>query len=257
MAKNPMFSFYVNDFEGGTRHMTDAEVGCYIRLLLAQFNSKNGTLPLDENFLQRFSDSFKESWPIVKEKFNQIGNKTIQNERLEKERVKKLIFTQHQSENAKIGAKKRSANAQPTLSHPDANATAKQTPLGYGYGKEKGEKEGMGGKEVLTIPITGFFSDKLDKTIILTEIQVGATIRFIHLTCKVDLLEKDIGDNWEAFKIRQFNIHEWYNSFERLLNHFRNSLKLEIQKNGTHKQIPDSTKHGTSNARVQGIKKLR
>jgi uncharacterized protein YdaU (DUF1376 family) len=133
MANNPIFPFYVNDFEGGTRHMTDEEVGCYLRLLLAQFN-RGGFLPPDENFLSRFCTSFKESWPIVKEKFLKTEN-GLQNKRLEHERVKREKFVIHQSENGKKGGR-------PKKPKPFINETQNlpnEKPLGKGKGNRKGE----------------------------------------------------------------------------------------------------------------------
>lgn len=98
MAKDPAFNFYVNDFEGGTRHMTDQELGCYVRLLMAQFN-RCGKLPKDLKFLKRLSDSFDNSWPIVKEKFKEIDSEFIQNERLEHERLKRENYSKSRAKN--------------------------------------------------------------------------------------------------------------------------------------------------------------
>src|SRR5258706_6902858 len=141
MANNPIFPFYVNDFEGGTRHMTDAEVGCYLRLLMAQFN-RGGFLPDNEKFLKRFCTSFDESWPIVKEKFLK-SEKGIQNKRLEFERVKRDKFVIHQSENGKKGGR-------PKKPKPFENETqnlANEKPLGKGKGIGKGNGIGIGNTE--------------------------------------------------------------------------------------------------------------
>ena len=105
MAKNPKFNFYVNDFEGGTRHMTDEELGCYVRLILAQFN-RGGTLPNDKKFLSRFCDSINKSWPVVSEKFKDIGNGQLQNERMEYERVKSAEYSKSRKDNLDKGKDK-------------------------------------------------------------------------------------------------------------------------------------------------------
>lgn len=97
MANNPKFNFYVNDFEGGTRHMTDEELGCYMRLLLAQFNM--GTLPNDQKFLSRLCDSLERSWPIVKNKFVLVENEGLKNERLDFERIKSIEYSKSRKEN--------------------------------------------------------------------------------------------------------------------------------------------------------------
>ncbi len=253
MANNPAFPLYVNDLEGGTRHMTDEEFGCYLRLLIAQFN-RRGILPNDEKFLSRFCTSFKESWPIVKEKFKKIDG-GLMNVRLEKERLKKEIFLKKQSENGKNGGRPKKPKP---FNNENPDNTQKK-PLGNGYGKGNGNtevREGMGGEED-EFPVNGFFSDTLDKKISLTEIQIGSTISYIELVCHVVLSEKDVGKRWEAFKIQNLSIHEWYNSYEKLLNHFRNSLKLEIKNNGTHKQANGrADKSGTSDARINAAEKF-
>lgn len=131
MANNPSFSFYVNDFEGGTRHMTDAELGCYMRLMLAQFN-REGILPNDPKFLRRFCTTFDESWPIVKEKFREISPGKIQNKRLEKERVKRKNFVESRVKN-KIG------KSTTYEEHMTQNEKTYEEHMGYGYGKGNGE----------------------------------------------------------------------------------------------------------------------
>jgi uncharacterized protein YdaU (DUF1376 family) len=151
MANNPSFSFYVNDFEGGTRHMTDEELGCYVRLLLAQFN-RGGILPNNTDFLRRFCTSFDKSWAIVGEKFIDIGENKIQNQRLKKETSKRSNFIEKQVDNGRRGGRPK------TQSKPKNNPNKTQTktqkkPLGNGYGIGKGEKElDMGTEEATKIP---------------------------------------------------------------------------------------------------------
>lgn len=144
MANNPSFSFYVNDFEGGTRHMTDAELGCYLRVLLAQFNRK-GVLPNDEKFLKRFCTSFDESWPIVKEKFHDVGGGLLQNKRLEIERVKKEKFIENQRENGRKGGRPKEPDAKPKRNPKETQpfdlSKPKQKPLGNGYGNTNNEEK--------------------------------------------------------------------------------------------------------------------
>ena len=139
MANNPSFSLYVNDFEGGTRHMTDEELGCYIRLLFAQFNREK--LPNNPDFLRRFCTSFDKSWTIVNEKFEKIDENFIQNRRLETEIQKRDNFIDKQQDNGRKGGRP------PNKSKPTKNPNKTQTktqkkPLGngYGYGKGKGSR---------------------------------------------------------------------------------------------------------------------
>lgn len=154
MANNPSFSFYVNDFEGGTRHMTDAELGCYMRLLIAQFN-RGGFLPNDLKFLSRFSTSFQESWPIVKEKFSVVGTQ-LQNQRLEKEVTKRKTFINKQSENGSKGGRPKKPKENPdqsqteTQKKPLGNGNGKGN--GSGIGEGQGNLEGGAGEENFIVP---------------------------------------------------------------------------------------------------------
>ena len=98
---------------------------------------------------------------------------------------------------------------------------------------------------------SGFHSDAFEKNIKLTDLQIGATIQYINLKTKVALTSSEIEEQWEAFKIIQLSKHHWYDSYEDLLSHFRNSLKIEKQKNGTTKQNKSSK--GFDSAKTAGI----
>lgn len=141
MANNPSFSLYVNDFEGGTRHMTDEELGCYIRLLFAQFN--RGKLPNNTDFLRRFCTSFDKSWAIVGEKFEKIDADFIQNKRLENEIQKRDNFIDKQQVNGRKGGRPPQKD-KPTKNPNKTQTKTQKKPLGngYGYGKGNGNREG-------------------------------------------------------------------------------------------------------------------
>jgi hypothetical protein len=96
--------------------------------------------------------------------------------------------------------------------------------------------------EGLPAPVSGVFTDMIDKQIELTDLQISNTIEFIRLTAGRTLTVQEVRDYWEAFKINQFWKHEWYASFESLVSHFRNSFKKETKNNGT-------TKKGTAEKR--------
>lgn len=150
MANNPIFPFYVNDFEGGTRHMTDAEVGCYLRLLMAQFN-RGGQLPGDETILRRYCTSFEQSWPLVKEKFEKINGTKIQNKRLEIERVKREKFIVSRVKNRK-GENKKNENHVSNTSKTSVDHLGKGKEKGNGYGNGNGNLDGVQGEDFFLIP---------------------------------------------------------------------------------------------------------
>lgn len=143
MANNPSFSLYVNDFEGGTRHMNDEELGCYIRLLFAQFN--RGKLPNNHDFLRRFCTSFDKSWAIVAEKFEKIGDDFIQNKRLDTEIQKRDNFIDKQQVNGRKGGRP-PIKIKPTKNPLKTQTKTQKKPLGNGIGNGNGkgirEREG-------------------------------------------------------------------------------------------------------------------
>lgn len=102
--------------------------------------------------------------------------------------------------------------------------------------KDEGEEEGGLGE--------GFFVNELPKDTELTNLEINEVINFIQVACNGKIItEKDVGDRWRAFKIDNFKKREWYASHEKLISHFRHSLKNELNKNGhsaTTKQHPVS-----------------
>ena len=107
MKRPPAFQFYADDFLGGTQHLTDAEVGLYIRLLCAQWNS--GGLPNDDAELASYGKAGKDGTRVdrVKSKFQLQEDGQLQNARLEAERGKQKDFRERQTKNGRNGAAKR------------------------------------------------------------------------------------------------------------------------------------------------------
>ncbi len=172
MANNPKFNFYVNDFEGGTRHMTDAELGCYVRLLLAQFN-RGGTLKNDKKFLARFCTSLNESWDIVSEKFIEVTSGEIQNIRMEVERQKSESFSKSRAENRRKKEEESETQEEDMLYTTNTNEQTSEevvgngNGLGNGIGKGKGNKGGAGGKKhSVSMPFNGTFQGVWDEWLI-------------------------------------------------------------------------------------------
>lgn len=165
MANNPSFSLYVNDFEGGTRHMNDEELGCYIRLLFAQFN--RGKLPNNHDFLRRFCTSFDKSWAIVGEKFEKISEDFIQNKRLDTEIQKRDNFIDKQQVNGRKGGRP-PAKIKPTKNPLKTQTKTQKKPLGNGkgYGNGKGKLIFEEGSEETFIPpkVSMPFNGTFEKT---------------------------------------------------------------------------------------------
>jgi len=95
--KDPAFLFYPNDWLGGTMGMTFEEKGCYIELLMMQFNRG----PFSEaHAKQVLSICFDVAWPMLKQKF-QTDGQVFWNERLQVEIEKRQRFTESRRLNAK------------------------------------------------------------------------------------------------------------------------------------------------------------
>lgn len=89
MAKDPAFLFYPGDWLGGTIGMTHKQKGCYIDLLILQFNHGPFTEKMAINVLRECADE----WEELKIKFRLIDGKYI-NDRLEFEKNKRIAYTE-------------------------------------------------------------------------------------------------------------------------------------------------------------------
>lgn len=111
MAKDPICPIYYNDLLGSTRDWTDEEFGCYVRLLLEQWDKgkipnphQNSTknLPNDYQRLTRISTSVERNWELISTKFSEVDG-GLANEVMEDIRTKRLKFKEKQSENRRKG----------------------------------------------------------------------------------------------------------------------------------------------------------
>lgn len=130
MAKDPAFLFFPNDWTGGTGLLTRHLKGCYIDLLIAQFN--HGHLSL-ENIRTVLGTDFS-SWNTLQKKFAQDATGNFFNERLETEMTKRAEFTKKQRENGSKGGRPK---------NPPNNPTETQTLTN----KEGGNRIGIGNSD--------------------------------------------------------------------------------------------------------------
>lgn len=89
MAKDPAFLFYPNDWLGGTMGLTRHQKGCYIDILMAQFNSG----PLSSDTIKTILGQDQAVWTILSGKFKQTAEGLWFNERLETEKMRRKNFT--------------------------------------------------------------------------------------------------------------------------------------------------------------------
>lgn len=97
MAKDPAFLFYPGDWLGGTMYMTHLEKGCYIDLLMLQFNKGKFTIAQAKHML---STSFDLAWANIEDKFI-FEDGLYWNERLQEEKEKRSKFSESRRNNAK------------------------------------------------------------------------------------------------------------------------------------------------------------
>jgi uncharacterized protein YdaU (DUF1376 family) len=235
MAKDPAFLFYPNDWLGGTMYMSFEQKGCYLELLMLQFNCGKFTITQVEQVLNKcFSQ-----WEHISNKFVTDGT-FFWNKRLSEVMVKRGEFSESRRNNRLGKGKKTSVKQVLNISKSSEQLM------------ENGNENEI---ENIILNKNGFFINEISKNILLNKSEIDNTKIFIEVQTKINLTDEDVGKYFEAFKIDNFDKKEWYNSHSDFISHFRNSLKINL-KNGTHQQNNQApAKHGTSNARVEALKK--
>lgn len=220
MAKDPAFLFYPGDWMGGTMTMSRHLKGCYMDLLIAQFNS--GPLSLDQ--IKTLLGQDQASWTVLREKFkrevNSAGGEVFFNERLVTEIEKRKRFIEKQSLNGSKGGRPPNKPKNNLWVNPNKSLLENENEI-----KNKNEdfKDGGMGE--------GFFINELPMESELTKGEIINVQDFISVTCdNKKLSEEQVKERWKAFKIDNFKKREWYGSREKLLSHFRHSLKNELNK---------------------------
>jgi hypothetical protein len=103
MAKDPAFLFYPGDWQGGTSTFSRFLKGCYLDVLIAQFNS--GHLSLEEIKTVLGSD-FGQAWPTLQKKFQKDGDGLLFNEKLDTEIIRRKEYSKSRSDNRSGKGKK-------------------------------------------------------------------------------------------------------------------------------------------------------
>jgi uncharacterized protein YdaU (DUF1376 family) len=125
--KDPAILFYTSDFLTGTSYFTDAERGQYIRLLCEQH--QNGHIP--ENHM--LSVCLSLGSPVVK-KFIKDNDGKYYNERMEKEILKRIQFTESRRLNGLKGGRPKEDKEPNDKPNGEPLALAKANLVGNGNG---------------------------------------------------------------------------------------------------------------------------
>lgn len=104
MAKGDYyFPFFYQRFLTSTQGWKDEEIGCYLRLLVYQFDK--GSLPSDLQQLARIAPSVKKHWSLLKGKFIDNGKGGLVNEVMDDVRNEVDRMKEKNRENGKKGGR--------------------------------------------------------------------------------------------------------------------------------------------------------
>ena len=112
MAKDPAFLFYPGDWMGGTMIMSRHQKGCYIDLLIAQFN--NGPLSLES--IKTILGQDQATWTVLSSKFKKDSEGNYYNVRLATEIEKRKQFAESRRLNGEKGGRPK-ASGKPSGLH--------------------------------------------------------------------------------------------------------------------------------------------
>lgn len=79
--KYPILPLLTADLIGATASYSDEEFGCYVRLLMSQWDKLS--IPNDFNKLNRIAPTTEKHWELIKDKFPEIAPGLLQNKKME------------------------------------------------------------------------------------------------------------------------------------------------------------------------------
>lgn len=226
------FKFYYRLILISCQGWRDDEFGAYVRLLIHQFD-KDG-LPENEAEIAKLITTFKKNWPLLKSKFKKGSDGLLRNDFMKEIRDERTAKSATASKNGKNGGR---GNIKADTLDNKAKALKNESnvlspSLSSSISKEG---KGMGGEEtVIELPEAGFNSNQLPEDLPLEDAEIQNTITYLSITAKKVIDTREVLEQWKAFLIRQRSIQKWYNGRGELINHFRDSYKLELGKNGNN-----------------------
>lgn len=165
MAKDPAFLFYPGDWLGGTATFSRHLKGCYMDLLLAQFNA--GPLSIDE--IKTVLNNDFAAWGTLVKKFKKTENGLFFNERLALEQEKRKKFIVKQGDNGALGGRPNKPKLNPKN---NPNKTLLENKNEDGNNNEFEDKGGVGEEgffringETIFIPVSAWFKKEFPRFI--------------------------------------------------------------------------------------------
>jgi uncharacterized protein YdaU (DUF1376 family) len=232
MAKDDhWFKFYYRLIVISCQGWRDDEFGAYVRLLIHQFDK--GGLPKNPAEIAKLITSFKKNWPLLSTKFTEDEDGLLRNrfmKDIRDERDKKSAVAAVNGKTGGRGNKKADAldNKAKALKN-ESNILSPS--LSSSVSKDE---VGPGGEESFELPESGFMSNELPEDFSLRDTEIQNTITYLGITAKKVIDIREVKQQWEAFLIKQRAVQKWYNGRGEFLNHFRDSYKLELGKNGNN-----------------------
>lgn len=217
MAKDPAFLFYPNDWLGGTMVFTRHQKGCYMDLLIAQFNFG----PLSLETIKTVLGQDQAVWTILSGKFKKNSDGNFYNKRLAAEIEKRRKFSESRRQN--VSKRYQNPTHEATYAH-TTDVHMENRNRNENCIKEKG---GMGGKTISLSP-DGFFLNELDKSLTLTKDEIDNTVQYIYILVKKTINHDEVKRYWQAYKIQWFEKKEWKNTHADMISHFRDFLRIKI-----------------------------
>ena len=226
MAKDPAFLFYPNDWLGGTMYLTRHQKGCYIDLLVAQFNSG----PLSLETIKTVLGQDQAIWTVLSSKFKQDSKGNFFNERLATEVEKRKKYSDSRRDNISKRYKKAThvdtyvAHMNLHMENRNRNESLDED-RGSG-GKEKGWNQKPTADDVGTLP-QAFLEDAKQR---------------IHLANYYTPPDEAIIMFFEAWKRTSLTGSKFYPVEEDVFKHFVNVVKKEKFK------VPETTTNSSTYA---------
>lgn len=209
MAKQPTLPLYYNDISRTCSTWTDEEFGCYLRLLIEQWDK--GYIPVDVNRLKRLSTSVETHWPLIKDKFTE-SNGVLQNLHMEEIREKLKKHSKNQKDNiAKRYAKGETETPETLPKHIQRETLKPYTP-------EKSE---------------GTHTD-FAKKIMSNECEEDRNA--IGVTCKKSLTA-DVVKRFNAHCVNQTKTHPTFDKWKSHLASWYNLQKVEVKTPMKYKEL--------------------
>lgn len=221
--KDPAFLFYTNDFDSGTKFLTNEQLGIYVRVLMAQHQHGR----LTEKQILFIMGKMDEEVIL---KFKKDDKGLYFNERLENEINRRKAFSESRRENVKKRYNSTSVD------------TSVNTSVNTSELRMENENKTINNN---TINVkNGFFASSKNLGLELSEINIDACIQYLYLTKQKKVDKGFIIQLWGIFKIKEFTGVKFYNSEADIFSHFLNTLKFE-----KIEDIKTPVKHNDSKAK--------